>query len=41
MATSSVINVLQLAALNGFKELAQLLLESGADPLVRSEVGGV
>ena len=30
---------LQLAALNGFKELTQLLLECGADPLAKSEVG--
>ena len=29
----------QLAALNGFEELVSVLLESGANPLTKNEVG--
>ena len=35
----NVIPLPQLAALNGFEELVSVLLESGANPLSKNEVG--
>ena len=36
--SSCMLWYVQLAALNGFDELVQVLLDNGADPLARTEV---